>query len=166
DPHQETPVEILHVVLLGFVKYFCRDAVARVHRSDKEVLIARLSSFNVSGLGIPALAGHPLVNHSGSLMGRDFRAIVQAAPFVLHGLLPEKNIRVWTALSSVVTLVSQPHIKILDKYKHDLESSIDHFLNCTCDLTLNWFNKLKFHVMLHLPSRIRRFGPAMLFATE
>ncbi|KAJ7688778.1 hypothetical protein B0H14DRAFT_2420963, partial [Mycena olivaceomarginata] len=166
DPHQDTPVEILHVILLGFVKYFWRDAIARMQKSDKEVLIARLSSFNVSGLGISALAGHTLVNYSGSLTGRDFRAIVQAAPFVLHGLLPEKNIRAWTALSAVVTLVWQPSIKDLDKYINDLEHAIDYFLDCTCDLTLNWFNKPKFHVILHLPAHIRRFGPAMLFATE
>ncbi|KAJ6576824.1 hypothetical protein B0H10DRAFT_1963322 [Mycena sp. CBHHK59/15] len=55
DPHQDTPVEILHVILLGFVKYFWRDAVARVKKSDHEILISRLSSFNVSGLGISAL---------------------------------------------------------------------------------------------------------------
>ncbi|KAJ3859935.1 hypothetical protein EV359DRAFT_20226, partial [Lentinula novae-zelandiae] len=29
-----------------------------------------------------------------------------------------------------------------------------------------WFNKPKFHVLLHLPDHIHRFGPAMIFATE
>ncbi|KZT25811.1 hypothetical protein NEOLEDRAFT_1022253, partial [Neolentinus lepideus HHB14362 ss-1] len=43
---------------------------------------------------------------------------------------------------------------------------IDHFLICTCKLTPRWFNKPKFHILLHLPEHIRRFGPAMLFATE
>ncbi|KAJ7502053.1 hypothetical protein B0H11DRAFT_1712975, partial [Mycena galericulata] len=167
DPHQDTPVEILHVILLGFVKYFWRDAVARLKKpEEKEKLIARLSSFNVSGLGIPPLSGHTLVNYAGSLTGRDFRAIVQAAPFVLQGLLPEDKIHAWAALSVVVTLVWQPHIKNLDHYISDLERAIDHFLDCTCRLTLNWFNKPKFHVILHLPAHIRRFGPAMLFATE
>ncbi|KAJ3764774.1 hypothetical protein FB446DRAFT_656148, partial [Lentinula raphanica] len=44
--------------------------------------------------------------------------------------------------------------------------AIDHFLTCTCKLTPHWFNKPKFHVILHLPDYIRRFGPPMLFATE
>ncbi|KAE9395106.1 hypothetical protein BT96DRAFT_800933, partial [Gymnopus androsaceus JB14] len=35
-----------------------------------------------------------------------------------------------------------------------------------CRLTPRSFNKPKFHVLLHLPSHIRRFGTAMLFATE
>ncbi|KAJ7641154.1 hypothetical protein FB45DRAFT_1124604 [Roridomyces roridus] len=167
DPHQDTPVEILHVILLGFVKYFWRDAIARLKKpAEKELLIARLSSFNVSGLGFPALSGHTLVNYAGSLTGRDFRALVQAAPFVLQGLLPKEKIHAWTALSAVVSLVWQPEIENLDKYTTELEAAIDHFLDCTCRLSLNWFNKPKFHVILHLPNHIRRFGPAMLFATE
>ncbi|KAJ6604864.1 hypothetical protein B0H10DRAFT_2314156 [Mycena sp. CBHHK59/15] len=119
DPHQDTPVEILHVILLGFVKYFWRDAVAWVAKSDKETLIVRLSSFNISGLGVSPLAGHTL-----------------------------------------------PHIMDIDKYTVQLEAAIKHFLDCTCRLTLRWFNKPKFHVILHLPAHIRCFGPAMLFATE
>jgi hypothetical protein len=166
DPHQDTPVEILHVILLGFVKYFWRDAIARIKKSDKEILISRLSSIDVSGLGISPLSGHTLVNYAGSLTGRDFRTIVQLAPFVLHGLLLPEYIELWASLSSVVTLVWQPHIPDIEKYTVQLEEAIKHFLDCTCNLTLQWFNKPKFHVILHLPAHIRRFGPAMLFATE
>ncbi|KAJ7232133.1 hypothetical protein C8J57DRAFT_1439801 [Mycena rebaudengoi] len=118
DPHQDIPVEILHVILLGFVKYFWRDAVARIKKPDKEILISHLSSFNVSGLGISPLPGHTLVNYSSSLTGRDFRTIVQAAPFVLQGLLPDQYIELWASLSTVVTLVWQPHINDINKYTH------------------------------------------------
>ncbi|KAF7320450.1 hypothetical protein MKEN_00829900 [Mycena kentingensis (nom. inval.)] len=166
DPHRDTPVEILHVVLLGFVKYFWRDAVARLKDSEKKILETRLSSFDVSGLGISPLPGHTLVRYAGSLVGRDFRAIVQVAPFVLQGLLSEERIAAWVALSRVVALVWQPAIEDIDSYCAELEQCISHFLNCACRLSINWFNKPKFHVILHLPDHIRRFGPAMLFATE
>ncbi|KAJ7929641.1 hypothetical protein B0H13DRAFT_2228460 [Mycena leptocephala] len=112
------PVEILHVVLLGFQ--------LKGKDDKKELLTTRLSSLDVSGLGISPLAGRTLVQYSGSLTGRDFRAIAQ-------------------------TLLTQ---------------EIDHFLLCTAQWTNRWFNKPKFHIFLHLPAHIRRFGPAILFATE
>lgn len=47
-----------------------------------------------------------------------------------------------------------------------MESAIDLFLISTCRVTPRWFNKPKFHLILHLPAHVKRFGPAMLFATE
>ncbi|KAJ7877372.1 hypothetical protein B0H14DRAFT_2342326, partial [Mycena olivaceomarginata] len=117
----------------------------------------------VSGLGVSSFAGPTLVNYASSLTGRDFRVIVQAASFVLQGLLPAQYIELWTSLSAVVTLVWHPEIPDLDKYIVDLDAAIKHFLDCTCGLTLQWLNKPKFHVILHLPAHIGRFGPAMLF---
>jgi hypothetical protein len=43
---------------------------------------------------------------------------------------------------------------------------IENFLLITARWTCGWFNKSKFHIILHLPSHIRRMGPAILFATE
>ena len=47
-----------------------------------------------------------------------------------------------------------------------LDHEIKHFLLCAARWTTRWFNKPKFHIFLHLPEHIRRFGPAILFATE
>ncbi|TFK46353.1 hypothetical protein OE88DRAFT_1739458 [Heliocybe sulcata] len=166
DPHSDTPVEILHVILLGFVKYLWRDAISCLKDQQKAVLIARLNCFNVSGLGISKLAGSTLVTYSGSLTGRDFRAVAQAAPFVLHDLLDAEAIAVWQALGNLIPMVWQPEIEDIDVYLPRLKTAIDYFLDCTCRLTPRWFNKPKFHIILHLLDHIRRFGPAMLFATE
>ncbi|KAL0069626.1 hypothetical protein AAF712_003284 [Marasmius tenuissimus] len=165
DPHQDTPVEILHVVLLGFVKYFWRDAVARC-KNDKATLIARLASLDTSGLGIPPVAAETLVHYAKSLTGRDFRVIAQVAPFILHGLMPRENMEVWIALSRLVPLVWQPEIADIGKHLADVDSAITQFLECVCTLTPDWFNKPKFHILLHLPTHIQRFGPPILFATE
>ncbi|KAJ3897568.1 hypothetical protein F5879DRAFT_910507, partial [Lentinula edodes] len=134
DPHQDTPVEILHVILLGVVKYYWRDAVART-KKDHNILIGRLSSFNTWGLGLSPLPGKTLVNYAGSLTGRDFRAVVQAAPFVLYGLLSDEQLETWKALSSLASLVWQPEIHDIDEYIKDLEEAINYFLDCTCRLT-------------------------------
>ncbi|KDQ05576.1 hypothetical protein BOTBODRAFT_49797, partial [Botryobasidium botryosum FD-172 SS1] len=166
DPHADTPVEILHVILLGFVKYFWRDAIARLKDDQKETLITRISSASISGLGISSLSGSTLVKYSGSLTGRDFRAIAQIAPFVLHGLLDKDILECWVALARLVPLVWQPQINKVDDHIADIEKAIDYLLDCVCRVTPRWFNKPKFHIVLHLPAHIRRFGPAMLFATE
>lgn len=47
-----------------------------------------------------------------------------------------------------------------------MTEAISNFLDATCELTPRWFNKPKFHILLHLPDHVRRFGPPMLFATE
>uniref|UniRef100_D8QAN3 Uncharacterized protein n=1 Tax=Schizophyllum commune (strain H4-8 / FGSC 9210) TaxID=578458 RepID=D8QAN3_SCHCM len=167
DAHADTPVEVLHVVLLGIVKYFWRDIISRLKAPEKEILKARLSSFDTSALNIPPLSGETLVSYAGSLVGRDFRAIAQVAPFVLHDLgVHDDILRVWMALSKVVPLVWQPEIEDMTLYLPRLSRSIRYLLDCTCRFDAQWFNKPKFHMLVHLPEHIRRFGPAMLFATE
>ncbi|KAL1711382.1 hypothetical protein EV715DRAFT_215384, partial [Schizophyllum commune] len=168
DGHADTPVEILHVILLGIVKYFWRDIIVhRLSNAKKEILKARLESFDVRGLGLSPLSGDALVDHAGSLVSGDFRAIVQVAPFVLHDLgIDEDILRVWMALGRVVPLVWQPEIDHMDEYLDALRAAIQYLLDCTCRFDAQWFSKPKFHLLLHLPEHIRRFGPAMLFATK
>lgn len=119
DPHSDMPVEILHVVLLGFVKYLWRDLVQNQIGSNaeqKELLVTRLSSFNVSCLGISPLAGHTLVQYCGSLTGRDFCAIAQVAPFVAYDLVSKDCFETWVALSKLIPLIWQPEIKDIDTH--------------------------------------------------
>lgn len=107
---------MLHVILLGFVKYFWRDAISRLNDFQKGQLKVRLASFNVAGLGIPPLSSQTLVQYAGSLTGRDFRVISQAAPFVLYDLVPRQCYETFVALSALVPLVWQPCIDDLEPH--------------------------------------------------
>lgn len=98
------------------MKYLWRDAIARLKADQKETLIIRICSFRTKGTGLSPLAGRTLVQYSGSLTGRDFRAIVQIAPFVLEGLLPQWCYDAWLALSALVPLVWQPVIEDIEKH--------------------------------------------------
>ncbi|SJL16514.1 uncharacterized protein ARMOST_20040 [Armillaria ostoyae] len=169
DLHSDTPVEILHVVLLGFVKYLWCDVVHNQlskNEAKKCQLMVCLSSVDVEGMGLPPLAGHTLVTYCGSLTGRDFWAIAQVAPFVLQDFVQDDCYQMWVAFSKLVPLIWQPEIKDIDAYVVLLQKEIDCFLQCVAVWTCWWFNKPKFHILVHLPEHIRRFGPAMLFATE
>ena len=118
DPHSDTPVEVLHTILLGFIKYFWRDVVQNQIKSaaNKTLLETRLSSVDVKGLEIPKLSGSTLVRYAGSLTGRDFRVIAQVAPFVLHDIVSEPCYKTWISLANLVPLVWQPVISDMDDY--------------------------------------------------
>ncbi|KAI1797716.1 hypothetical protein LXA43DRAFT_877016 [Ganoderma leucocontextum] len=146
DPNTDTPFEALHVVLLGAVKYFWRDAVARQTSTSRETLIARLNSVLPTGLGIPRIRGETLVNYAGSLVGRDFRTILQVAPAVLYDLLPVEAYEAWLALCRLAPLIFQPEIHDLSAYEIRLKNAIDDFLAATALWSTQWFNKPKFHL--------------------
>ena len=119
DPHRDTPVEILHVILLGIVKYFWRDLINnQLNKKDgkKEILIARLNSYDTTGLGVSELAGDTLVNYAGSLTGRDFRIIAQVAPFVIYDLVGADCLSAWNSLAQLIPMIWHPKITGLKSY--------------------------------------------------
>ncbi|KAJ3533809.1 hypothetical protein NMY22_g7185 [Coprinellus aureogranulatus] len=134
--------------------------------SELRVDVARGLPLNVEGLGLSPLPGLTFVKYAGSLVGRDFRAIAQIAPFVLHGLVNDECYDAWKCLARLVPLIWQPEIVDMDAFIRQLEQEIERFLVVIAKWTARWFNKPKFHILVHLPQHIRRFGPAMLFATE
>ncbi|OSD07171.1 hypothetical protein PYCCODRAFT_1358838 [Trametes coccinea BRFM310] len=166
DANSDSPLEVLHVVLLGVVKYWWRDAVSRQTPEGKEILKTRLSSLDVHGLGISAIRGHTLVYYAKSLVGRDFRIILQAAPAVLQGMVPDSAYEAWLALCRLAPLVYQDRIDDIADYARRVEEGVSDFLGATALWTTQWFNKPKFHLFVHLLLHIQRFGPAPIYATE
>ena len=106
---------------MGFVKYFWRDLVQnQINDEQKGLLVVRLNSLNVGGLGISQPAGETLVNYAGSLTGRDFRAIAQVTPFVIYDMVPSDVFDAWVALSTLVPLLWQPIIDDINAYSVSL----------------------------------------------
>ncbi|KAL1674251.1 hypothetical protein EV122DRAFT_282209 [Schizophyllum commune] len=168
DPHAHTPIEILHVVMLGFLKYFWRDAVARMSDDQKDTVKHRLSSLNVRGLDpkITALRGNTLVQYCGSLVGRDFRIVSQTVIFAIYDVLPAEILDAWAALCAIAPLLCQPGTDDKEVYMLHVQHAIEHFLRLTMKWSPRWSNKPKFHLLLHIVEHIRLFGPPLLFATE
>ncbi|EHS64348.1 uncharacterized protein PGTG_22218 [Puccinia graminis f. sp. tritici CRL 75-36-700-3] len=167
DGGNDTPVEILHVFLLGVVKYLLRDFMTTTIK-PKHIpqLIASWDSFKVPPLDTPQIAGKYFVKHYKSLVGKHFKMVIQLAPFVLFQFMNEEQRALWTAMCRLAPLLFQTSIPNMEVYIKDLEEKIDNFMYLVIRMSAQWVNKPKFHMLLHLPRAIRRFGPACLFATE
>ena len=104
------------MVLLGFVKYFWRDAVACQNKEGKDILKAQINSLCTTGLSSTKPQGTTLVQYAGSLTGHDFHLVLQLAPAVLYGLIPERAYDAWVALCQLAPLVFQPVIDDFSSY--------------------------------------------------
>ncbi|POW05701.1 hypothetical protein PSTT_09466 [Puccinia striiformis] len=166
DGVQDTPVEVLHVALLGFVKYLARDVGKSLTEKQKAELVGRLQSFNTQGLNIPPIHASGMIKHIKSLVGKDFKVLVQAAPFIFFKYLTPERRAIWTALCELVPFIFVTKIDNMEEYQTQLKAQIKNFIYQCVKVTGQWVNKPKFHHLLHLPESILRFGPASLFSTE
>ncbi|POV96124.1 hypothetical protein PSTT_15817 [Puccinia striiformis] len=162
----DTPVEILHVFLLGIVKYLVHDFVSKLSDTQKAELEGRIESFNTSSLNMPMLQPIYLVTHVKSLIGKEFKIFLQAAPFILFPFMNTFEREIWLSLSTLSPYAFQTHINDMADFQLNLQKHVSNFLYRIVRLTAQWVNKPKFHMILHLGESIRRFGPATLFATE
>lgn len=166
DGHLDTPVEALHVVLLGVAKYLYRDMVRGLSPGQTVLLQGRWQSLNIEGLNISPVQPRNLVQHANSLLGKDFRLVLQAAPFVFFEFLSDDHRHCWISLVHLASYVFQTQIFDKQAYIWDVKTVVARSLNQLVRLTAQWTNKPKFHMLTHLASSIERFGPPSLYTTE
>ncbi|KAJ6624135.1 hypothetical protein B0H10DRAFT_2186725, partial [Mycena sp. CBHHK59/15] len=104
DPSSDSPVEILHVLLLGVVKYWWRDAVSRQTAHGKDELRTRLSSIDVAGLNSSRLRGNILI--------------------------PATHYQGWVALCKLAPLMFQPAIEDLPAHTLSISVGSDPSFSC------------------------------------
>jgi hypothetical protein len=107
-----------------------------------------------------------MIAHYKSLIGKEYRLILQSAPFVLFPLMTPEEIDLWTALCHMGSMAFQTHIEDMNEFIWKLTHWIKIFLFHVAKMNARWVNKPKFHHLIHLAESIRRYGPAALFATE
>ncbi|KAH9818305.1 hypothetical protein DFH28DRAFT_888068, partial [Melampsora americana] len=166
EGHRDTPVETLHVILLGVVKYLFRDAMDNMPASCLPSILARWKSFDTSGLSIPPIQPKTMTQFYQSLVGKDFRTILQTVPFVLYPHISEERRRMWTALAHLGSLIFQTRIINIPSYLDNFKKLVKIFLGHIIRWSAQWTNKPKFHMLVHLVECIDRFGPLCLCATE
>ncbi|POW09243.1 hypothetical protein PSTT_06948 [Puccinia striiformis] len=168
DGCKDSPVEILHVVQLGMVKYLV--AAFMITFKDKDALKLKLqaywNSFNTESLNIPYLKPAYMVTHWASFIGKDYKTVVQAAPFVFFPFMKPAQRELWTSLCYLTSFIFQTQVEDLNQYATELKLHTDRFLYNTLKMSAQWVNKPKFHILTHLYQSVLRYGPPSLFASE
>ncbi|KAH9821274.1 hypothetical protein DFH28DRAFT_923682 [Melampsora americana] len=110
---------------------------------------------------------NPFLRLKGDLNGKEFRTVIQAAPFIFFECnLSSEERDVWTSLAHLGPYLFQTEISDMQSYLKSCNRLIRIFLRSIVRLSAQWCNKPKFHMLIHICDSIERFGPACLFATE
>jgi hypothetical protein len=115
--HEDTPVEILHTVLLGVVKYYWGQTMWHLeHDSTVSLFQSRLNSLSEVGLNIPKILADYMIQYKGGLNGKHFKTIAQIMIFAVPGLVPADVLSAWKALGRLCALCWRTEIDDLEGY--------------------------------------------------
>ncbi|KAI9092383.1 hypothetical protein DFS34DRAFT_575283 [Phlyctochytrium arcticum] len=163
--HQDLPVEVLHTILLGIIKWLSRASQKKLSDRQQRELLLRVDALNWQGFQRP-FRGKEMVQYGGSLVGKDFRRWIQMAPFAYDGFLPESWMRAWFCMADVFLLVYVQSIPNMELYLRDLQRAMTAMYASICDIDIAIFSRRKYHALVHIIEDIRRFGPPRLYASE
>ncbi|KNE96997.1 hypothetical protein PSTG_09735 [Puccinia striiformis f. sp. tritici PST-78] len=125
----DTPVEVLHFILLGVIKYISNDFLTNTIK-PKQVndLPGAWQSFITDALDLPVLNAAYMYKHHKSMIGKDFKIILQCAPFVFYQFMNEPRRELWCALCQLAPYIFQTQISNMETYIKELEILVDQLL--------------------------------------
>ncbi|KAG9079195.1 hypothetical protein FRC06_007889, partial [Ceratobasidium sp. 370] len=167
DPHRDTPVEILHTILLGVEKY----AWYTFHSSTKpdahKTFETRLQCADIKGLDIDPVRASYVVRFRNNLIGRHFKMLMQLTVFYVHDLVSADVFSLIKAVGDLGAVLWYSEITDLELYLADLSILINNVLDAFTKLDPGRVvAKLKLHILTHLIEDIRNHGPAIRYSTE
>ncbi|KAJ7780113.1 hypothetical protein DFH07DRAFT_1026009 [Mycena maculata] len=167
DPSQDTPVELLHTILLGVMKYIWHHMNTQWSDADRHLLAIRLQSTDLSGLTVPPLRAGYLTQYKNNLIGKHFKTMMQALAFHVHGMSNPNEFALIKAAGDLGARLWVPEIGDMDTYLEQLKIAIANLLDAFDAVDpLQILVKIKLHLLAHIPDDVRRFGPLIRFATE
>ncbi|KAI9007512.1 hypothetical protein CLU79DRAFT_778320 [Phycomyces nitens] len=179
DPSKDTPVEILHTILLGTAKYLV-DCLVKVLLKGKTNIFDKLNRILIDYKNSTKLSRKfaQILNHCGSFLGRDYKVLVQILPNILVTYFAECTstqpiILSFCALGPLCSLVFVRQVTYgFEQYIGDVDSAVKHLLTKLHEFDIKnlrpgfLIQLPKVHNLLHLPQDIRRFETALNFETE
>ncbi|KAJ7246181.1 hypothetical protein C8J57DRAFT_1678249 [Mycena rebaudengoi] len=167
DPTKDTPIEILHTILLGVVKYIWHVTHTPWSPEQKQTYAIRLQSTNTDGLSIHAIRSNYIMQYAGSLIGRQFKTIAQTNVFHVRGLVTEHQFMAWKAAGELAALLWFPEIRNLAEYRQDLKVAVANVLDIFATIDPSKIiSKIKYHLLVHTDEDVIQFGPLVGVATE
>ncbi|KAJ7060399.1 hypothetical protein C8F01DRAFT_1292764 [Mycena amicta] len=167
DPTQDTPVEILHTILLGIIKYIWWYSHNKWKAATKLLYSQRLQSSDTNGLTIPPIRAAYIMQYAGSLIGRQLKTVIQTSIFHVHDLVTDEHFAAWKAVGQLAALLWVPEIDDMDLYCNDVTVAVANVLDTFAAIDPSkMIMKFKLQLLPHLPEEVRLFGPLVGVATE
>ncbi|KAF8883784.1 hypothetical protein CPB85DRAFT_1493392 [Mucidula mucida] len=167
DPTKDTPVEILHTILLGIIKYIWHNTHTSFSATQKLTYSHRLQATETDGLSIHAIRANYIMQYAGSLIGTQFKILAQTNIFHVRGIVSEEQFSIWRAVGELSALLWFPEIRNLQEYLADIKVAVANVLDTFAKLDPSkMITKIKLHLLAHIPDDITSFGPLVGVATE
>lgn len=168
--HRDTPIEILHTIRLGPVKYLLQLVISMLKEKKKdawklEQLRKRMMSVSSDQLPRPPSVKN-ILKWMGSMTGRDAALFVQLAPFLLEGLVSDEMMRAWETLGLFHRHAYQREIIDRDSYSREMENLVHALIRDVSHVEPSFIKRPKFHFLVHLAQQALLLGPPMLVASE
>ncbi|KAJ7364335.1 hypothetical protein DFH08DRAFT_949935 [Mycena albidolilacea] len=157
DPAVDTPIEILHTILLGIIKYIWHVTHSPWSAEAKQTYATRLQSTNTDGLSIHAIQSAYIMQYAGSLIGCQFKTITQTNIFHLRGLVSDDQFMAWRASGELAALMWVTEIRDLAEYRQDLKVAVANVLDAFTTINPSKIiTKIKYHLLVHADADVVR----------
>ncbi|KAJ7860941.1 hypothetical protein B0H14DRAFT_3084779 [Mycena olivaceomarginata] len=167
DPTKDTPIELLHTILLGIIKYIWHVSHTSWSPEQKQTYSMRLQSTNTDGLSVHAIRASYIMQYAGSLIGRQFKTIAQVNIFHIRDLVTEDQFKAWRASGELSALLWFPEIRNLEEYRQDLKVAVANVLDIFATIDPSkMLSKVKYHLLVHADEDVVAFGPLVGLITE
>ncbi|KAJ6608328.1 hypothetical protein B0H10DRAFT_2303295 [Mycena sp. CBHHK59/15] len=142
DPNRDTPVELLHTILLGIIKYVWHLLHTGWTEAERNLFVIRLQSTDIDGLTIPAIRAAYMMQYKNGLIGKHFKTLMQTMVFHMHGLVSPEVFTLVKAVSALGSLL----------WVHEIDNMAEYTV----------FG----HLTILIGNDVVRFGPAIRNSTE
>ncbi|KAI8820066.1 hypothetical protein BJ741DRAFT_585357 [Chytriomyces cf. hyalinus JEL632] len=164
SPHAQTPVEILHTLLLGVMKYLGTESKEKLKSRSLKLRAASLFAI-ISTYQHCHLSSKQVTRYIGSMNGKDFKGLAQIGPLFFPWLQPNLT-WLWLAGAILTKLAydsKYPHFELRYRHLQKATIAVQRLFHVSLPSAKD---KLKVHLLSHLPDNFRIWGPLSLYAVE